>query len=81
MIVKTDEPDLLFSVYEKASVEAAARMGAENTGEGWLFGIARVSERRLHELLCGDMSGVEVFAREGDGSAENGEDVLPEEKE
>ena len=69
VIVKTDEPDLLFSVYEKASVEAAARSGGENTGEGWLFGISRVGEQRLHELLCGDMSGMDVFAAEGDGSA------------
>ena len=70
VIVKTDEPDMLFSVYEKASVEAAARSGSgDNSGEGWLFGIRRVGERQLQELLCEDMSGVEVFAREGDGSA------------
>ena len=76
VIVNTDEPDLLFSVYEKASVEAAERIRAAeggtdpgNTGEGWLFGIERVDEARLHELLCFDMSGVEVFARTADGGA------------
>ena len=76
VIVNTDEPDLLFSVYEKASVEAAARIRAAeggtdpgNTGEGWLFGIEHVDEARLHELLCFDMSGAEVIARTADGGA------------
>ena len=67
LIVDTPEngPDgQLFSVTERASLEAA---GGED-GAGWLFGIARVDEARLRELLCQDRSGVEIFARDGEGN-------------
>ena len=76
VIVRTDVPDALFSVSEKASVEAGERLRtaegkdpAEDNGDGWLFSISHVDQARLHELLCEDMSGVEVIARAGDGSA------------
>ena len=76
VIVKTDEAGRIFSVYEKASVEAAERLRAAeagtdpgNTGEGWLFGIELVNEAQLHEMLCSDMSGADVFARTADGGA------------
>ena len=76
VIVKTDADDLFFAVWEKESVEAAERLHAANgesaepdSGEGWLFGITSVSEPRLHEMLCEDMSGVRVFARAADGTA------------
>ena len=60
---ESDENGVLFSVSEIASLEAGGYDGA-----GWLFAIGRVSEDRLHELLCMDMSGAEVFARDGDGN-------------
>ncbi len=64
--VETGEPGgdgLLFSVSETASMEAEGFDGA-----GWLFSIAKVSEDALHDLLCYDMSGAEVFAKDGSGS-------------
>ena len=68
LIVETPENDengRLFSVWEKASFEAARAQGFEG---GRLFGIGRIGEEKLHELLCYDMSGQEVFARDGEGN-------------
>ena len=76
VIVKADTDDMLFSAWEKESVEAAERLHTAagesfdpDGGEGWLFGITAVSEAQLHEMLCEDMSGVQVFARAADGTA------------
>lgn len=65
-----DDPDgVLFSVSEKDSVDAGAADGHDAAwGDGWLFGIRRVSADELHELLCWDMSGVEVFARDAENN-------------
>ncbi len=64
-----DSPDgVLFSVYEKASVEAAKAQALEYDGAGWLFDIRRISEDELHEMLCYDMSGQEPFAKDADGN-------------
>ena len=65
--VETGE-ELLLVVSEGASVDAAETMGEEDAeGIGELFRISRVSEERLHELLCGDMSGIQVFAKDEEG--------------
>ena len=56
---------ILFSVAEKASVEAAKAQGYDNAG--WLFSIGTITEDALHEALCYDMSGAEVFAKNTDG--------------
>ncbi len=53
----------LFSVSETASMEADSYEGS-----GWLFNIVVADEERVHELLCNDMSGVEVFAKDADGN-------------
>lgn len=58
------ESGVLFSVSEKASVDAAAAEGHDDWGAGWLFSVARISEDELHEKLCYDMSGAYVFARD-----------------
>ena len=63
-----DENGLLFSVSEKASVEAAKAEGHDDWGMGALFGIGRVDQAGLDELMTVDMSGVEVFAKGADGS-------------
>ena len=66
-VVVESTGDQFFYVTEKASREAAEKLRPDNTyGAGWLFGISRVSEAELHDLLCTDMSGREVFARSGD---------------
>ena len=65
--VETGE-ELLLVVSEGASVDEAETMGEEDAeGIGELFRISRVSEERLHELLCGDMSGIQVFAKDEEG--------------
>ena len=61
-----DENGILFTVSEKASVDAAAEY-ADAEGAGWIFSIARISEEELHDKLCFDMSGEEVFAKDEDG--------------
>lgn len=60
--------NVLFSVSEKASVEAAKALGESGEGAGWLFDIARISEDDLHEMLCYDMSGREVIASDASGN-------------
>ncbi|MBQ8934018.1 MAG: hypothetical protein IJ061_07015 [Lachnospiraceae bacterium] len=67
-----DTPDnspegVLISVSEKASIEAAAKTSSETDGAGWLFGISCITEDALHDRLCYDMSGEEVFAKDEDG--------------
>ncbi len=64
--VETPENDadgILFAVSETASLEAVSYEGA-----GWLFSIGKVDEDRLHEMLCGDMFGAYVFAKDDDGN-------------
>ena len=58
---------VLFSVSEKASMEAAKAQGDEYDGAGWLFSINRITEDAFHEAICYDMSGEEVFAKDADG--------------
>lgn len=53
----------LFTVFETASREAD-----DFEGVGWLFSIERIDEDKLHELLCYDLIGMEVFARDEDGN-------------
>ncbi len=68
VIVETpSDGERLFSVTEKASLEAAQKTRPDNTdGAGWLFGISRVSEEPLCGMLCYDMIGQQVFARDGE---------------
>ena len=63
----SDHP--LFSVTEIASREAAKNRDPDNyAGAGWLFAVSRVSEAELHEMLCRDMSGQKVIARDDSGN-------------
>ena len=65
--VKTGE-DTLFSATEIASKEAAQVIYPDYAdGAGWLFSISRVTEEKLHEMLCYYMFGQEVFARDDEG--------------
>ena len=67
LIVKTGEAGMLITVLEKASVEAALDEGGDDDGAGWLFSIGTVSAEELHAMLCQDMSGMEVFAKDVEG--------------
>ncbi len=58
------EEETLIVVSEFASKEAAEAMGEEDTdGIGELFRLICVSEEKLHEMLCSDMSGQIVLAK------------------
>lgn len=64
-----DAPEgTLFSVSEQASIDAAKARGYEGEGAGWLFAIQKISEAEAHRLLCGDMSGMELFAKDAEGN-------------
>lgn len=66
-IFKEDEEGRLFSVTEAKSVVDSWLQGNRESGPGWLFTIRRVNEEKLQELLCSDMSGAEVFAKDSKG--------------
>ena len=65
---ENDENGILFTVSEIASIEADKARGGSGEGAGWLFSIGVISEIQLHDMLCGDMSGADVFARNADGA-------------
>ncbi|MBQ3379180.1 MAG: hypothetical protein IJG50_04855 [Clostridia bacterium] len=65
---ESSDEGILFSVSEKASIEAAEAVGMDPEGAGWLFAIGTVSEDALHQMLCYDMSGADVFAKGADGT-------------
>ena len=71
-LIVTPEKDgkdgLLFSVAEKASVDAAKKQGGVSEGVGALFAIGRITEAELNERRCSDMSGQEPFAKDADGN-------------
>ena len=67
-VFQGDEDGRLFSVSEAASMAEALSRHERGEGAGWLFSIGRVDASRLHKMLCGDMSGAEVFAKDGNGN-------------
>ena len=60
--VEDAEDGTLFYVAEKASVEAAKKLGDDYRGAGFLFAIARVPAEELNIRRCGYMTGQEVIA-------------------
>ena len=66
-VVKDQIGGVLFRVSEKASIAAAKHLPYDARGAGWLFSIGQIDEGRRRELLCGDMSGAEIFARDANG--------------
>ena len=61
-----DENGVLFTVSEKASVEAAQARENPYDGAGWLFAIRKVTGENLQEMLCYDMSGMAPFAKDAE---------------
>lgn len=60
---------MFFSVREKASVEASKKLfPGEQASGGFLFGIGKLDAEEFKYALCGDMSGMEVFARDDAGN-------------
>ena len=72
-LLKIDLPEddaygILFSVAEKASIEAAKAQGMDSDGPGALFSIAKIDEARMKELILKtDLSGLEIFAKDAYG--------------
>ena len=64
-----EDGSALFTVAEKASVEAGKARGVdEDAGLGALFSIETADEETVQKMLCGDMSGMDVFAVGEDGT-------------
>lgn len=61
-------PGRLFSVWERASLDAAKAEGPSEDSAGWLFSIGWVDEQQFRELLCKDVPGTDVFARDPKGN-------------
>jgi beta-lactamase regulating signal transducer with metallopeptidase domain len=70
LIVRTgdelNDDTVLISVEEKASVEAAAADGLDDSGLGWLFSIVRYDLVRYERYLCADGSGLSFFAKDNE---------------
>ncbi len=62
-----NEDGTLFVCSEIASIESANEQGMELDSAGRLFSIRTVDEATLNDMLCGDMSGQEPFATDGNG--------------
>lgn len=60
---QNDADGILFCVNETASMQANSYKG-----DGWLFTIVVADAEQVHELLCSDMSGMEVFAKDAEGN-------------
>ena len=59
----------LFTAAEQASIDAAMKQDpAYASGAGWLFAIQKISEAEAKQLLTGDMSGRELFAKDDEGN-------------
>ncbi len=61
--ISNDPNGIIFSVAETKSLAAANYAD----GAGQLFEIARITADKLHEMLCHDMSGAEVFGKDDEG--------------
>lgn len=69
LLTETKQADgMLFSVSEKASIEAQKALGSGAEGAGWLFAIGRVDEAEFRDMLCRDRSGQEIFAKDNQGN-------------
>ena len=66
-IIKDRTGGLLYRVSEKASIEAVKNLPYDTRGAGWIFSIGQIDEGRRRGLVCGDMSGVDIFARDDQG--------------
>lgn len=63
-----EEEGTLFMCSEIASIEAAQKQGEEYDSAGRLFSIKTTDEATLDQMLCGEMSGTEPFATDGNGT-------------
>lgn len=68
LVTKVGTCPMLFSVTERASLEAAKKEYPEYEGAGWLFALGKVSTQELHKMLCEDMTGRKLFAQDRTGN-------------
>ncbi len=64
LLVELGEDKPLISVYEKASIEAAAEHGITDDSLGWIFSLARYDQTDMERYVSEDHSGVQVFAKD-----------------
>ena len=63
-----DAPEgTLFTAAEQASIDAAKAQGMDGDGAGWLFSIQEIRDAEAKQLLTGDMSGRQIFAKDEAG--------------
>ena len=61
--------DDLFSAREIASMEAGEKQHpGEDWGDGALFGIGRLSESEVHEMMCGYLNNEHIFAKDAENN-------------
>ena len=61
--------DNLFSAREIASMEAGEKQHpGEDWGDGALFGIGRMSEDEVHQLMCGYLNNEHIFAKDAENN-------------
>lgn len=72
VVVETENaeiPDELFSVSEKASIEAAKALHPDYVdGAGWLFDIRKTDEAGYINTITMDMSGISVIGKDANGT-------------
>ncbi|MBR3721418.1 MAG: hypothetical protein IKN12_01505 [Selenomonadaceae bacterium] len=66
-IETSNDPNSIFRVSELGSVKAAKKLGENADGAGFLFSVSKISKDRLHKILQGDASGIELFATDDNG--------------
>lgn len=66
--IESKEDGILFTVSEKASVEAGKAQGDDFDGYGWLFAIGTIDDETRRQSLCNDMSGQIIFAEDEAGN-------------
>lgn len=65
---EADEDGIIFYVFENASAEAAAKLGNDDGGAGYLFSIGVTDQAYAEDLIAHDYPGVEVFAKDDTGN-------------
>ncbi len=62
------DKNTIVKVSETASLEANEKQNLGYDTAGWIFSISKAAEDEVKQLRCGDMSGCEVFAQDGNGT-------------
>ncbi len=64
LIVELGDGKTLISVYERASIEAAAEHGITDASLGWIFSLVRYDQTNMENYFSQNHSGVQIFAKD-----------------